>query len=153
MFRHCFRSCYFWLYFQLYSSIDEIENLKIGTIFEFMTPSSILSFRVLQSPINVRQDFPQALYFELAYFFMRGICQKMVFICRQAKNTESIFWTLELDVVPLEVYFLTLKVSFWPMVSDFALWGLTLGLWKSTIVGNLKSIYGPLGVDFWLLSV
>ena len=55
-----------------------------------MTQSSILSFGVSRSHINVRQDFPRALYFELAYFLRRDFSPKMAKICGRAKDTTNI---------------------------------------------------------------
>ena len=46
-----------------HQKLNQPENLIVWSIFELMTPSSILSFEVPRSPINVRQAFPRALYY------------------------------------------------------------------------------------------
>ena len=63
--------------FSALSMINETEIVNLKIILEYMTPNSILSFGISRSPKNIRQDFPKALYFELAYFFKRYFSPKV----------------------------------------------------------------------------
>ena len=85
VFEHFFRSCHFWLYFKPNSWINEIKNLNVRTIFESITPCSNLSFGVLQSSRNVRQDF-LGLFILNWLIFSGGILSKNGFHLRTGQK-------------------------------------------------------------------